>query len=280
MPKSKMKSRMRIGKRLSLMMMAWVLVLSTATAFAKTPLCLPTEYQTSPFFVHFKRAGNPTLVVIHGGFSSTSQAALFCTRFAQVLGDKYNIISVDYRFSSFGGGELVDVKRGIELARKLWKTRDRDIHLIGASHGGYLALMTASEEEIGSIIDAYGPTQWLIQWEYVKEERPDLLNKWRIYLAIFQSTCRNLNLKFVPCLWERSVVNPQRLKGLQEPLLILHGDKDRVVPLEESILLAKSLRRRGTPTTLWIVHGRGHGFPLWKGEAFEVLKGFLERKER
>lgn len=258
-------------------MMAWVLVLSTAMAFAQTPLCLPMEYQTSPFFVHFKRAGRPTLVVIHGGFSSTSQAALFCTKFAQVLGDRYNIVSVDYRFSSFGGGELVDVKRGIELARKLWKTKDRDIHLIGASHGGYLALMAASAEEIGSVIDAYGPTQWLIQWKYVKEKRPDLLKRWMIYLSISQSACRNMHLKFIPCLRERSVVNPKRLKGLQEPLLILHGDKDPVVPLEESILLAKGLRKRGTPTTLWIVHGRGHGFPLWKGEAFEVLKGFLER---
>ena len=257
-------------------MMAWALVLLAAVASAETPLCLPMEYQTSPFFVHFKGKGRPTLVVIHGGFSSTSQAALFCTRFAQVLGDRFNIVSVDYRFSSFGGGELIDVKRGIELARKLWETKDRDIHLVGASHGGYLALMAASEEEVGSVIDAYGPTQWLIQWRYVKEERPDLLNRWRIYLAISKGACRNRHLRFISCLWERSVVNPQHLRGLQEPVLILHGDKDRVVPLKESILLAKSLRKRGTPTTLWIIHGEGHGFPLWKGEAFEVLKGFLE----
>ena len=271
---------MRIGKKLFPIIMAWGVVLSAIMALAKKPLCLPVEYQNSPFFVHFREAGYPTLVVIHGGFSSTSQAAIFCTRFAQVLGDKYNIISVDYRFSSFGGGELVDVKRGIELAQRLWKTRDQNIHLIGTSHGGYLALMAASQKQVGSIIDAYGPTQWLIQWKYVKEEQPNLLKKWTIYLAISSTSCRDLGLKFTPCLWKRSVVNPQCLQGLQAPLLILHGDKDRIVPLEESCLLAKKLRERGTPVTFWILHGRGHGFPLWKGEAFEVLKWFLEGQEK
>ncbi len=263
-------------KRVFPVLMAWALVLSSAkgSLFASS-LCTPMEFQYSPFFVHYRGPSRPTLVVIHGGFSSTPEAATFCNKFSQALGDRYNIVSVDYRFSSLGGGELIDVERGIQLARRVWKTKNRDIHLIGASHGGYLALMAACKEQVGSVIDAYGPTQWIIQWRYVKKKRPDLLKRWSIYLAISKTACQDAGLSFSECLWDRSVVNPSHLSGLQEPILVIHGDRDRLVPLQESITLTKAVRKRGGRVILWIFHGKGHGFPLWSGEALTVIERFL-----
>nr|ATZ76878.1 esterase/lipase [uncultured bacterium] len=256
-----------------------VFLLMAVSGFGQGPLCIPVEYQTSPFFVHFRGAGNPTLVVIHGGFSSTLQADLFCCEFARILGQRYNIISVDYRFSSLGGGELVDVLRGINLAENRWRTPKSQIHLIGASHGGFLALMAASQEEVGSVIDAYGPTNWLIQWRYVREHRPDILKRWRIYLAISRSACRDMNLEFNQCLVQRSVVNPRHLQGLQEPILILHGAKDRLVPVKESKLLARELKKRGRKVTLVILPQRGHAFPLWKGKPLGLVERLLKEEE-
>ncbi len=246
-------------------------------AKAEQPLCMPVEYETSPFFVHFSGPNKPALVVIHGGFSSTKESALFCSRFSKVLGDDYSVVSVDYRFSSLGGGELVDVLRGIRLAKERWKVKSENLHLLGVSHGGFLALLAASKEEVGSVVDAYGPTNWLIQWQYVKTHRPDILKKWGIYLAISKNACKDEGLDFKQCLIDRSVVSPKHLKGLRDPVLIIHGDKDNLVPLKESILLAEELKKSGIKVSLKVLPEQKHGFPLWEGEPLKIIRDFLKR---
>jgi len=43
------------------------------------------------------------------------------------------------------------------------------------------------------------------------------------------------------------------------PFLIIHGDQDRVVPIEQSQLLDAKLRESGIPSELIVVEGAGHG---------------------
>jgi dipeptidyl aminopeptidase/acylaminoacyl peptidase len=50
------------------------------------------------------------------------------------------------------------------------------------------------------------------------------------------------------------------------PFLILHGDKDNVVPLVQSQILCKQLQAAGVPATLVIVKNGGHGFPPTGGD--------------
>ncbi|MHC4860935.1 MAG: alpha/beta hydrolase-fold protein, partial [Planctomycetota bacterium] len=44
------------------------------------------------------------------------------------------------------------------------------------------------------------------------------------------------------------------------PFLIMHGDEDRTVPLEQSRILESALRKAGVEATLHVVEGAGHGF--------------------
>ncbi len=48
------------------------------------------------------------------------------------------------------------------------------------------------------------------------------------------------------------------------PFLILHGDKDNVVPLAQSEELAAALKKAGVEVTLQIVKGSGHGGPAFQ----------------
>jgi len=48
------------------------------------------------------------------------------------------------------------------------------------------------------------------------------------------------------------------------PFLIMHGDKDTVVPLEQSQLLADALQKAGVPVTFHVVPGGGHGGPEFR----------------
>ncbi len=45
------------------------------------------------------------------------------------------------------------------------------------------------------------------------------------------------------------------------PFLIMHGDKDNVVPLTQSEVLAEALKKAGVEVTLVVVKGNGHGGP-------------------
>jgi dipeptidyl aminopeptidase/acylaminoacyl peptidase len=45
------------------------------------------------------------------------------------------------------------------------------------------------------------------------------------------------------------------------PFLIVHGDKDPAVPLQQSQLLADALKKNGVQVTFHVVPGGGHGGP-------------------
>jgi len=44
------------------------------------------------------------------------------------------------------------------------------------------------------------------------------------------------------------------------PFLIVHGDKDPIVPLEQSVALNDALQKAGVPTQLYVVKGGGPRF--------------------
>ena len=55
---------------------------------------------------------------------------------------------------------------------------------------------------------------------------------------------------------------PEELHGFQRmpPVLILHGEEDRVVPVTEATKLQQLLQRAGTPYEMKLYPGAGHGF--------------------
>jgi len=58
------------------------------------------------------------------------------------------------------------------------------------------------------------------------------------------------------------------------PFLIMHGDKDQLVPLGQSQLLEAALKKAGADVTLFVVEGAGHGGPGFQRP--EVEKRMLE----
>jgi dipeptidyl aminopeptidase/acylaminoacyl peptidase len=59
--------------------------------------------------------------------------------------------------------------------------------------------------------------------------------------------------------WEAA--SPARRAGATSPpFLIVHGDRDAVVPVEHARALHDALRAGGRPSRLVVVRGAGHGF--------------------
>jgi dipeptidyl aminopeptidase/acylaminoacyl peptidase len=62
------------------------------------------------------------------------------------------------------------------------------------------------------------------------------------------------------------------------PFLILHGDKDNIVPLQQSRLLDEALKAAGVESTLVVVKGDGHGGPGFATpENLQKILEFLDK---
>jgi dipeptidyl aminopeptidase/acylaminoacyl peptidase len=67
------------------------------------------------------------------------------------------------------------------------------------------------------------------------------------------------------------------VNGGSPPFLIMHGDRDGVVPLEQSQLLYEKLRGAGVLATLYVVPGGGHGTGFDRPEVAHMIGGFFTR---
>jgi dipeptidyl aminopeptidase/acylaminoacyl peptidase len=59
------------------------------------------------------------------------------------------------------------------------------------------------------------------------------------------------------------------------PILLIHGEKDEVIPLQQSELLDAKLTEVGVPHTLKIIEGVGHDGSWDEEEIFRFLDGIL-----
>ena len=62
------------------------------------------------------------------------------------------------------------------------------------------------------------------------------------------------------------------------PFLIMHGDKDDLVPLGQSELLLEALRKAGVEATLEVMKDQGHGFR--SGDPERLVEAFLDKSLR
>ena len=62
------------------------------------------------------------------------------------------------------------------------------------------------------------------------------------------------------------------------PTLIMHGDQDPGVPLDQSVRLADTLKKVGVPVQLEIIKGAGHGGKEFQGaDVRDALRRFLKQ---
>jgi dipeptidyl aminopeptidase/acylaminoacyl peptidase len=82
----------------------------------------------------------------------------------------------------------------------------------------------------------------------------------------------------VPEAWDAAspVRNAHRVTAAT---LILHGEADRLVPLQQAVGYHNFLRLNGVPTELWLYPGEGHGIAgrSHRAHAARIIVGWLER---
>lgn len=214
---------------------------------------------------------NPPLVVfIHGGGWRNNSYKKCHVPWLTEHG--FAVASIGYRLTdkAIWPAQIHDCKAAVRWLRANAKTYGYDASRIaaaGTSAGGHLALMLGvsggidkMEGKVGghfdqssrvqAVVDYYGPSDFVLRSmnQPVKTENPD--SPVRLLLGVPASKNKELAKFASPAF---------HVTKDDAPLLIVHGEKDRTVFMDQSERMLNEYRKAGLDVTLEIVPGGGHG---------------------
>lgn len=223
--------------------------------------------------------GWPLVVAIHGGGWTGGSKDDFGPTMVRLARSGVAVAAVDYRLARSGRPSwpenFDDVREAVRWLRRHADRLDLDpgrFAALGASAGGHLAALVGTWPEgsgppgdasarVAAVIDFYGPA-----------DLADLAGS----PGAESAAARMLGGPAVGSrgLYERA--SPIRhVDANDPPFLLIHGDRDRTVPPEQSRRMAEALNSSGVRHRLIEVEGVGHGFGLRAGER-DLLPEILE----
>ena len=197
----------------------------------------------------------------------------------------YAVLQINYRGSVGYGSDFVDkgkaevggaiqdditdavhwaIQKGIADARR--------VAIMGGSYGGYSTLFALAKnpELYRCGIDIAGVTDW----DALMKNR----DKGEYKIAYAHWVARVGDMKDEKILRRLEAASPVNFAGqITAPLLIVHGDKDNTVPIEQAKAMVSALRKAGRkPETLYFSN-LGHRFPHEKDgvEFLSKIAAFL-----
>jgi dipeptidyl aminopeptidase/acylaminoacyl peptidase len=210
----------------------------------------------------------------------------FNGRIAYFLSRGWNVLVPDHRGSTGHGrayaqalrgrwGELdvADVQAALAAALDRGWARAGAIAVIGGSAGGFTALGVAAapgrvmaSDPVAAVVALYPVTDLLQLTASTHRFEARYCHRLVGPLPEATQTYR-----------ERSIVF--RSKWISAPLLLLHGDDDKVVPVAQSAALAERITAEGGGVTLHIYQGEGHGWkrPDTVMDELHRVEAFLDR---
>ena len=229
----------------------------------------------------------PLLVWIHGG--AWKEGSKENCPAVGMCGKGWVVASLNYRFSQHAvfPAQIEDCKAAIRFLRagaKDFHIDPKRVAVWGASAGGHLAALLGvtgkirdfdvgqnleQSSAVSCVVDWFGPTDFL-NWGDGSAIRAE--NKDDVIAKLFGgpvSEKRDLAKRGSPISW----VGPG-----SAPTLIMHGDKDPLVPLQQSESFAGALKSAGVPCVLKVYPGQGHGGPRFTDdEARALMVEFVEK---
>lgn len=292
-----MRAFRRFPTRLAVLACCFVLAVSEAPAQKPKRLPVPAgfvaEYdikyvpngdsaQELDIYFPEKRAEKPQplLVWVHGGgWTGGSKTQV---PYLNQLPRGYSVASIEYRFSqkALFPAQIQDCQAAIRWLRANAKKYNIDPNLIGvggASAGGHLVALLGTSggkkafqpiggnedqsDRVQAVCDIFGPTNF---WAVVKQADEDKnvknILKWNNGDPYSKLIGANLGQDKEKC----DAVSPVHYVSKESPpFLILHGDRDTLVPYAQSVELADLLAKAGVKVTLQRLPGAGHGGPAF-----------------
>ncbi|MBP1474526.1 S9 family peptidase [Frateuria sp. MAH-13] len=161
----------------------------------------------------------------------------------------------------FGGDDVRDVTRLIELARRLPDADPHEIFMLGASRGGMMTFMAARRTRD---IKAVAVISGVSDLESELQFRPEMEQVYRERIPGYPADKARV-------LAERSVLAWAQDLPADMPVLLLHGDKDERVSPANGTRLHQRLDQLQRPNKLIVYPGDDHFLSHHKKEAVEEV---------
>ncbi|WP_417486820.1 alpha/beta hydrolase family protein [Maricaulis sp.] len=146
--------------------------------------------------------------------------------------------------------------------------RDR-VCIAGFSYGGYAALAGAfaTPDAYRCVVSVAGITdpEAFIDWS--REYRPDAVDYWTRQIGDPVGDSETV----------RAMSPIHQIDRMQAPILLLHGNKDDVVPMSQANLMSEALEAAGYDYRERTIRGAGHNFetPLALGRTLALMEAFM-----
>jgi alpha-L-fucosidase 2 len=222
----------------------------------------------------------PVAILIHGGGWSrgdkhtvpAGDSADISPWFAPLTAAKFTWFSINYRLAPAhrwpeGFDDVQAAIRWVKAHAAEFKGDPKRIALFGHSSGGHYACLA------GTLIDESVRVQAVVGFAPVTNQEQDLPVRKGLSTSLqaLLNRPKDLTPESVGILHELSPINHVR-PGLP-PFLLLHGDQDKSVPIQQSLDFQAKLRANNVPCDLIIIPGAPHGLVTWD----KFLPGYQDR---
>jgi len=215
-------------------------------------LMLPKDYDPSKKY--------PLVVSVHGGPSSACAPQWGERVLAPLSAMGYFALCPNPRGSygqgevftqgnvkDFGGGDYRDITAGIDVIAKQYPIDTKRIGIRGHSYGGYMTMWAETQtQRFAAAVAGAGLSDWLSYYGL------NDIDEWMI--PFFGASVYD-----DPVVYAKS--DPMHfVKAVKTPTLILVGDRDGEVPMEQSVEWWHALTSLHVPTKLVVYPNEGHMF--------------------
>jgi dipeptidyl aminopeptidase/acylaminoacyl peptidase len=147
----------------------------------------------------------------------------------------------------FGGGDYRDIMAGVEALAKQYPIDPRRMGIWGHSYGGYMVMWAETQTaRFAAAVAGAGLSDWLSYYGL------NDIDEWMI--PFFGASVYD-----DPAVYAKS--DPMHfVKAVKTPTLILVGERDGEVPMEQSVEWWHALKAMKVPTELVVYPGEGHLF--------------------
>ena len=215
-------------------------------------------------------ARRPLVVWVHGGGWEAGRKE--DSPAAWLVGKGFTVASINYRLSQHAvfPAQIQDCKSAIRWLRANAAKYHLDPNRVGVagdSAGGHLVALLGTTggvkelegsqgnldqfSRVQAVVDFYGPTDF-VSWD------PHFSNYAYAVITRLIGGPPHENKEKARKASSVAYVNKD-----SAPFLILHGDKDGIVPLAQSQELAEALKKAGVEVDLQVIKGSGHGGPAF-----------------
>ena len=241
-------------------------------------------------------APHPAIVFIHGGGWANGDRQRYRNSIEKAAKRGYMAVTISYRLMQFDRenketttatpifpAQIHDAKAEIRWLRanaEKYHVDPNRIGVTGGSAGGHLSLLVGltdpdsnlegesgnlnQSSRVQAVVNVFGPTEMADCYETSSVA-------W-VFRLFTGGTPDEVPEQY-------KIASPLTYVSMDDPpVLTLHGDQDRLVPVEQAKLLDEKMKAVGASHTLMIFEGQGHGFEKeHQQESMDAMWDFFDQ---